>query len=152
MIPTFWFTYPIHIQFISYSSHICTVFVHARSIKWEAFWSAVPRCRPSSTSLGPGVHVGQHGHITGGHIYLHSTIIDNFDNGVHTNIYIYICVYVYIYTLGAPGFRKGWGGVGHVSVMFMLSWCYVDGRGGAGWGMLTSCSCYGGVGWGPGVV
>ena len=71
---------------------------------------------------------------------------------------------------------EGWGGVGHVSVMFMLRWCYVDGRGGVGhvnvmfmlrcckvdgrggvgWGMLTSCSCYvvhvtrlmGGVGWG----
>ena len=48
----------------------------------------------------------------------------------------------------------GWGGVGHVSVMFMLRCCYVDGRGGVGWGMLTSCSCYvdatlmGGVGWG----
>ena len=45
--------------------------------------------------------------------------------------------------------------MGHVSVMFMLRCCYVDGRGGGvGWGMLTSCSCYvdatlmGGVGWG----
>ena len=47
-----------------------------------------------------------------------------------------------------------WGGVLHVTVMFMLRWCYVDGRGGVGWGMLPSCSCYvdatlmGGVGWG----
>ena len=44
--------------------------------------------------------------------------------------------------------------MGHVGVMFMLRCCYVDGRGGVGWGMLTSCSCYvvatlmGGVGWG----
>ena len=37
---------------------------------------------------------------------------------------------------------EGWGGVGHVNVMLMLRWCYVDGRGGVGWGMLTSCSCY----------
>ena len=41
--------------------------------------------------------------------------------------------------------------MGHVTVMFMLR-CYVDGRGGVGWGMLPSCSCYvdgrGGVGWG----
>ena len=44
--------------------------------------------------------------------------------------------------------------MGHVNVMFMLRWCYVPGRGGVVWGMLTSCSCYvgatflGGVGWG----
>ena len=49
---------------------------------------------------------------------------------------------------------EGWVGVGHVNVMFMVRWCYVDGRGGLGWGMLTSCSWYvdatlmGGVGWG----
>ena len=30
------------------------------------------------------------------------------------NAHIYICNY------GAPGFRKGWGGVGHVKVMFMV--------------------------------
>ena len=44
--------------------------------------------------------------------------------------------------------------MGHVSVMLMLRCCYVGGRGGVGWGMLASCSCYvdatlmGGVGWG----
>ena len=44
--------------------------------------------------------------------------------------------------------------MGHVTVMFMLRCCKVDGRGGVGWGMLPSCSCYvdatlmGGVGWG----
>ena len=44
--------------------------------------------------------------------------------------------------------------MGHVNVMFILRSCYVDGRGGVGWGMLTSCSWYvdatvmGGVGWG----
>ena len=32
--------------------------------------------------------------------------------------------------------------MGHVGVMFMLRCCYVDGRGGVGWGMLASCSCY----------
>ena len=54
---------------------------------------------------------------------------------------------------------EGWGGVGHVSVMFMLRWCYVDGRGGVGVGHVhvtlmlrwwegwggggaCSCSCY----------
>ena len=70
-------------------------------------------------------------------------------------------VCVHIYTRGAWGSPMekrwggvGWGGVGHVTVMFMLRWCYVDGRGGVGWGMLPSCSCYvdatlmGGVGWG----
>ena len=31
-------------------------------------------------------------------------------------------IHIYIYTLGAPGFRKGWGGVGHVNVMFMVRW------------------------------
>ena len=54
---------------------------------------------------------------------------------IYVYIYIYICIYMYIYTLytlGAPGFRKGWGGVGHVSVMFMVRWCYVDGWGGVG--------------------
>ena len=72
----------------------------------------------------------------------------------YTYIYIHMCIYIYIYTLEAPGFRNGWGGVGHVNVMFMLHWCYVHGRGWVGWGMLTSCSCYvgatflGGVGWG----
>ena len=44
--------------------------------------------------------------------------------------------------------------MGHVNVMLMLRCCYVDGRGGVGWGMLASCSCYvdarlmGGEGWG----
>ena len=44
--------------------------------------------------------------------------------------------------------------MGHVNVMLMLRCCYVDGRGGVGWGILASCSCYvdatlmGGVGWG----
>ena len=37
---------------------------------------------------------------------------------------VYICMYIniynYIYTLGAPGIRKGWGGVGHVNVIFMV--------------------------------
>ena len=66
-------------------------------------------------------------------------------------------MYIYIYPRGlgfSDGEAVGWGGVGHVTVMFMLRWCYVDGRGGVGWGMLPSCSCYvdatlmGGVGWG----
>ena len=44
--------------------------------------------------------------------------------------------------------------MGHGSVMFMLRCCYVHGRGGVGWGMVASCSCYvaatfmGEVGWG----
>ena len=56
-ILTFWFTYPWVSHSYSISSHINTTFVQrsARSIKWEAFWSAVPRCRQSSTSLGSGV-------------------------------------------------------------------------------------------------
>ena len=42
----------------------------------------------------------------------------------------------------------GWGGVGHVNIIFMVRlWV---GLGGVGWGMLTSCSWYvdgrGGVG------
>ena len=69
---------------------------------------------------------------------------------------MYGCIYIYIYPRGlrfSDGEAVGWGGVGHVTVMFMLRWCYVDGRGGVGWGMLPSCSCYvatlmGGVGWG----
>ena len=86
-------------------------------------------------------------------------IIKELNNNIgmcaHAKSSIYIqYTHIYIYTLGAPGFRKGWGGAGHVNVMFMLHCCYVDGRGGVGWVMLASCSCYvdatlmGGVGWG----
>ena len=76
----------------------------------------------------------------------------------HCNVWLPESVYIYIPE--GPGVLRwrsggvGWGGVGHVTVMFMLRWCYVDGRGGVGWGMLPSCSCYvdatlmGGVGWG----
>ena len=58
-----------------------------------------------------------------------------FKSNTHTHIYIYIIP-------EGPGVLRwrsggvGWGGVGHVTVMFMLRWCYVDGRGGVGWGML----------------
>ena len=39
---------------------------------------------------------------------------------VYICMYINIYNYIYIYTLGAPGIRKGWGGVGHVNVIFMV--------------------------------
>ena len=32
---------------------------------------------------------------------------------------------------------EGWGGVGHVNVMLMVRWCYVDGRGGVGVGHVN---------------
>ena len=40
---------------------------------------------------------------------------------IHVYMIIYMYVYIYIYTLWAPGFRKGWGGVGHVNVMYILT-------------------------------
>ena len=39
---------------------------------------------------------------------------------IYVHIYIHTCISIYIYTLEAPGFRKGWGGVGHVNVKFMV--------------------------------
>ena len=64
----------------------------------------------------------------------------------HLSLYS-ILIYIYIHTLAAPGFRKGWGGVGWG--MLTSCSCYVVatlmggvGWGGVGWGMLASCSCY----------
>ena len=86
-------------------------------------------------------------------VYIVEFICSGLDNDiVYLYLYIYIYIYlyiyihsiyiyiecIYIYTLGAPGFRKGWGGggmltsyswyvdgwggVGHVNVMFMVRW------------------------------
>ena len=68
-----------------------------------------------------------------------------------------ICIYIYIYMPSGPQvsarggvgcgmltscswYVDGWGGVGHVNVIFMLRWWV--GWGGVGWGMLTSFSWY----------
>ena len=66
-------------------------------------------------------------------VYIVEFICSGLDNDI-VYLYLYIYIYivyiysVYIYTLGAPGFRKGWGGGG---MLTSYSW-YVDGWGGVG--------------------